>query len=115
MRQSLLARLLGGAEPTAETFKLWLISRLLGLRIRRPDAFTGGYQPVSAGEHAVAYLRGGEVLVVVATRPGSRDGRLAGIGGRWRSVLGGEERSLGARCPLDGVLDEHGIGVYERI
>jgi hypothetical protein len=55
------------------------------------------------------------VLVVVATRPGSPAGRLAGIGGRWRSVLGGEQRSLDADCPLDLVLDDHGIGVYERI
>jgi (1->4)-alpha-D-glucan 1-alpha-D-glucosylmutase len=122
LRQSLLARLLGGAQPTAQTFKLWLISRLLGLRIRRPSAFTGGYEPVSAGEHAVAYVRGGEVLVVVATRPGATPGRpgapagrLAAIGGRWRSVLGGEERSLGVERSLGGVLDEHGIGVYERI
>ena len=115
LRQSLLARLLGGARPTTQTRKLWLISHLLGLRIRRAGAFTGGYEPVSAGEHAVAYLRGSEVLVVVATRPGSPAGRLAGIGGRWRSVLGGEQRSLDADCPLDLVLDEHGIGVYERI
>ncbi len=122
LRESLLARLLGGSPPTAQTRKLWLISRLLGLRIRRPGAFTGGYEPVSAGEHAVAYLRGGEVLTVVATRPGAAatgpDGpaaRLARIGGRWRSVLGGEERSLDADCPLDDVLDEQGIAVYERI
>ena len=115
LRQSLLARLLGGARPTAQTFKLWLISRLLGLRIRRPSAFAGGYQPVSAGERAVAYLRGGEVLVVVATRPDASAGRLAAIGGRWRSVLGGEDRSLRAERPLGEVLDEHGIGVYERI
>ena len=122
LRESLLARLLGGSPPTAQTRKLWLISRLLGLRIRRPGAFTGGYEPVSAGEHAVAYLRGGEVLTVVATRPGAAAtgpngpaARLARIGGRWRSVLGGEERSLDADCPLDDVLDEQGIAVYERI
>jgi (1->4)-alpha-D-glucan 1-alpha-D-glucosylmutase len=115
LRDSLLASLLGGARPTAQTRKLWLISRLLGLRIRRPGAFTGEYQPVSAGEHTVAYLRGGEALVLVATRPGVPAGRLARIGGRWRSVLGGEERSLDAESPLDEVLDEHGIGVYERI
>jgi hypothetical protein len=115
LRESLLARLLGGSPPTAQTRKLWLISRLLGLRIQRPGAFTGVYQPVPAGEHAVAYLRGGEVLVVVATRPGAPAGALAGIGGRWRSMLGGEERSLDADLSLDDVLDEHGIGVYERI
>ena len=115
LRQSLLARLLEGSPPTTQTRKLWVISRLLGLRIQRPGAFTGVYQPVPAGEHAVAYLRGGEVLVVVATRPGAPAGALAGIGGRWRSMLGGEERSLDADLSLDDVLDEHGIGVYERI
>jgi hypothetical protein len=30
-------------------------------------------------------------------------------------MLGGEERSLDADLSLDDVLDEHGIGVYERI
>jgi (1->4)-alpha-D-glucan 1-alpha-D-glucosylmutase len=115
LRDSLLARLQGGALPTSETRKLWLISHLLGLRIRRPGAFAGGYEPVSAGEHAVAYLRGAEVLVVVGTRPGAPAGRLGAIGGRWRSILGGEQRSLEADCPLHELLDEHGIGVYERI
>jgi hypothetical protein len=40
---------------------------------------------------------------------------LGAIGGRWRSILGGEQRSLEADCPLHELLDEHGIGVYERI
>jgi hypothetical protein len=30
-------------------------------------------------------------------------------------VLRGEERSFGARQPLSGVLDDHGIGVFERL
>ena len=45
--------------------KLKLIRDTLALRARRPEAFAGGYDPVEAPEGCCAYVRGGEVLVVV--------------------------------------------------
>jgi (1->4)-alpha-D-glucan 1-alpha-D-glucosylmutase len=114
-RQSQLARLMGGGRPNAESHKLWLTARLLTLRIRRPEAFTGGYQPAPAGERAVAFVRGGTVLVAVATRPGPPADDLQGPAGRWRDVLRGGERSLHPRAALADVLDEQGIAVYERV
>ena len=114
-RQSQLARLMGGGRPNAESHKLWLTSRLLTLRIRRAEAFTGGYKPVPAGERAVAFVRGGTVLVAVATRPGAPHDDLQGPAGRWRDVLRGGERALRPHVPLADVLDEHGIAVYERV
>ena len=38
---------------------------MLELRARRPDAFAGSYEPIEAPEGCCAYLRGGEILVVV--------------------------------------------------
>ncbi len=135
-RQSMLSRLMGGAPPDAQTRKLWLTLRLLTLRARRPEPFsTGGYEPLEAGEAACAFLRGGEVLVVVAVResaaPGAgeresgpgesaprgpaRGGILETPRGRWIDVLRGGERSFDARQPLTGVLDEHGVAVFERV
>ena len=114
-RQTQLARLMGGGRPNAESHKLWLTSRLLTLRIRRPEAYTGGYEPMPAGERAVAFVRGGAVLVAVATRPGPPPDDLQGPAGRWRDVLRGGERALHPRVPLADVLDEYGIAVYERV
>jgi (1->4)-alpha-D-glucan 1-alpha-D-glucosylmutase len=111
----MLRRLAGGAPPTAETRKLWLTSRLLGLRIRCPGAFTGAYEPLRCGEAAVAYRRGGDVVVAVATRPGVATGSLEGVEGRWRDVLYGEERTLTPGLPLSELLDEYGIAVLERL
>ena len=68
--RAMLARLLGGARPDRQTAKLWLTMRLLSLRIRRPRAFTGTYQPLAVGDDGVAFLRGDEVLVIVALRAG---------------------------------------------
>jgi (1->4)-alpha-D-glucan 1-alpha-D-glucosylmutase len=112
--KTMLSRLAGGAQPEPSIRKLWLTNRLLGLRIRRPKAFAGAYQPVSAPETAVAFLRGDEVLVVVATRPGPPEGTLEGADGRWRDVLYGDERELGSSVALGELLDEYGIAVLER-
>ncbi len=112
--QTMLGRLAGGAQPEPSVRKLWLTTRLLGLRIRRPDAFAGRYQPLVAPDTAVAFLRGDEVLVAVATRSGPPDGMLEGADGRWRDVLNGDERELGATVALAEVLDEYGIAVLER-
>ena len=87
---------------------------LLGLRIRRPEAFAGTYAPVDAGDGAVAYVRGGEVLVAVGVRPGVPSATLRGISGRWRDVRYGDERDLDDEVPLAELLDEYGIAVLER-
>ncbi len=84
-RRVALAGLLAGAEPNAETEKLFVTWRTLALRAERPAAFTGSYEPVELGPGVCAYTRGGEVLVAVAVRPDARSRRVpAG----WRDVLG---------------------------
>jgi len=52
--------------------KLKLIRDTLALRTRRPGAFgvDGAYEPVDAPEGVCAYVRGGQVLVVVPVRDG---------------------------------------------
>ncbi|MGH2916024.1 MAG: alpha-amylase family glycosyl hydrolase [Solirubrobacteraceae bacterium] len=120
LREALARRLAGGARVGGDEFetrKLWLTRRLLGLRIRRPAALGpgGSYEPLDAGAAAVAYLRGGEVLVCVATRPGlePRGSLLRGARGRWRDLLNGDERELGSEAPLAELLGGHGIAVLE--
>ena len=115
-RREMLAGLQGGAAPDAASRKLWLIWRLLELRGSRPEAFDGTYEPIAAGEHACAYLRGEDVLVVVGTREEmSSTDVLAAPQGRWRDVLGGRERSFAGSEPLTFVLSEHGVAVFERV
>src|SRR3712207_5643652 len=66
-RRGLLAEVRGGATPTPETRKLWLIHRVLDLRARRAGAFAGAYTAVDAGDGVCAFVRGdGEVAVAVA-------------------------------------------------
>ena len=64
--------------------KLDLIRTVLTLRERRPSAFASTYEPVEVGPDACAFLRGGEVLVVVAIR-----GELPEpeVPGSWGDVL----------------------------
>jgi (1->4)-alpha-D-glucan 1-alpha-D-glucosylmutase len=112
--ETMLGRLSGGAQPDAPIRKLWLTTRLLGLRIRRPESFAEGYERLAAPETAVAFLRGGDVLVAVATRSGPPEGALDGAEGRWRDVLHGDERVLGSSVALAELLDEYGIAVLER-
>jgi (1->4)-alpha-D-glucan 1-alpha-D-glucosylmutase len=69
-RRLLLDDLRGGHAPTEETRKLWLIHRVLELRARRADAFTGDYTPLDAPPDTCAFTRGGDVLVAVAVREG---------------------------------------------
>ncbi|MGZ4293963.1 MAG: malto-oligosyltrehalose synthase, partial [Solirubrobacteraceae bacterium] len=112
--ETMLGRLAGGAQPEPSIRKLWLTTRLLGLRIRRPGAFSGAYEPLTSSPTTVAYRRGDEVLVVVTTRPGPPEGSLDGVQGRWRDVLYGDERALESTVPLVELLDEYGIAVLER-
>ena len=115
-REAMLARLMGGGRPVADTRKLFVILRLLTLRSRRPETFAdGAYEPVEAGERVCAFTRGDEVFVAVAVREGAGDGVIAAPEGPWRDVLRGDERSFGGREPASAVLGEHGIAVFERL
>ena len=115
-RQAMLRRLMGGTPPVAQIRKLFVTLRLLGLRARRPEPFAGGYEPVEAGPGACAFVRGGELLVVVATRNVPFEGTLTELpGGSWRDVLRGEERSWDGRDEVARLVGEHGVGVFERL
>jgi (1->4)-alpha-D-glucan 1-alpha-D-glucosylmutase len=116
-RQAMLRRLMGGSPPVAQTRKMFVTLRLLGLRARRPVPFAGGYEPVEAGPAACAFLRGGDVLVVVGLRGApAYEGTLTDLpGGRWRDVLRGEERSFDGNDPVHRLVGEHGVGVFERL
>jgi (1->4)-alpha-D-glucan 1-alpha-D-glucosylmutase len=93
--------------------KLFLIWKALDLRARRAAAFAGSYEPLDAGPHVCAYLRGGEVLVVVPVRDGEETS-IAGVAGRWRDVLGGDERDLADEMPVPELVAPYGIGLFER-
>jgi (1->4)-alpha-D-glucan 1-alpha-D-glucosylmutase len=113
-RRELLGAVRRGAAPTDETRKLWLIVRALTLRARRPDAFAGGgYEPLAAGEDAVAFLRGTTVLAASALR-GEPAASIDVPAGTWRDALAGGERRLGGPVPLADLLGEHGIALLER-
>jgi (1->4)-alpha-D-glucan 1-alpha-D-glucosylmutase len=112
-RRELLDEVRGGAAPTDETRKLWLIVRALALRARRGDAFGGDYTPLEAGPDACAFLRG-EVLAAAALRRSVPDGRVQVPAGRWRDVLGGGEHRLDGAVPLADLVGEHGIALFER-
>jgi (1->4)-alpha-D-glucan 1-alpha-D-glucosylmutase len=113
--EAMLARLEGGASPdaTAETRKLWLTKRLLGLRLRRQDAFAVGssYDRLDAGPDALAFVRGGDVVVAVATRARTPAGSLTVPAGTWQDVLRGGSAGSWA---LPDLLNEHGIAVLKR-
>ena len=114
--QAMLRRLMGGSPPVAQIRKLFVTLRLLGLRGRRPEPFAGDYEPVEAGPAACAFLRGGNLLVVVATRNLPFEGTLTELpGGAWRDVLRGEERSWDGREAVARLVGEHGVGVFERL
>jgi (1->4)-alpha-D-glucan 1-alpha-D-glucosylmutase len=113
--RAMLDRLLGGSRPDGATFKLFLTMRLLGLRARHPAPFLGAYAPLEAGERACAFLRGADLLVVVAVRAGTIDGVLETPPGRWRNLLSGEERSFERRQPLAELLDDQGLAIFERV
>jgi (1->4)-alpha-D-glucan 1-alpha-D-glucosylmutase len=118
-RREALAALRDGAPPTADTAKLHVVSAALDLRRRRPEAFTGDYTPVPAGDDVVAFLRGGDVLVAVAVRDGATGAGgwtlPAAAAGRWRDVLSGAEFDLPDGGTLGGVLGPDGRALLERV
>jgi (1->4)-alpha-D-glucan 1-alpha-D-glucosylmutase len=82
-RELLLNELRGGTGPTEETEKLYMMWKTLELRAQRPEAFAGSYEPVDLGPEVCAFVRGGEVLVVVPIR----NVALPEPGAGWRVVL----------------------------
>ncbi|HTW11571.1 MAG TPA: hypothetical protein VME01_02410, partial [Solirubrobacteraceae bacterium] len=124
LRRTRLDRFLGGGHPGSDLGdrKLWTMARLLGLRARLPRAFAAGpasYQPLDGGPSTCAFVRGGEVLSVVALpRAGSEADPLVNDlpGGRWREVFSGEERTFERRMPRSRLISaESGLAVYERL
>jgi (1->4)-alpha-D-glucan 1-alpha-D-glucosylmutase len=75
-----------GGTSVADIRKLQLVIAALALRKRRPEAFAGGYEPVDAGDRAIAYIRGGAVFVAAEIFPGAS---LPVADGSWREVASG--------------------------
>jgi (1->4)-alpha-D-glucan 1-alpha-D-glucosylmutase len=111
-RRELLGQVRGGAEPTDETRKLWLITRALALRAARPEAFDGDYEPLDAGPDACAFVRGGAVLAATAVRLSPPEGSVDLPAGGWRDVLA--ERVLSGRVALAELLGDEGVALLER-
>jgi (1->4)-alpha-D-glucan 1-alpha-D-glucosylmutase len=96
--------------------KLWVVRSALRVRVERPDGFgdEGGYAPLEvrgdASDHALGFVRGGEVAVVVprlvirlAREGGWRGTEVVLPPGEWRNVLTGDEVGGGAR-PVEELL-----------
>jgi (1->4)-alpha-D-glucan 1-alpha-D-glucosylmutase len=96
-RRELLAAVRDGSAPdTPDTRKLRLITKALELRGERPEAFAGSYAPIDAGDRAIAYVRGGEILVAAELFPGGADAVVELPSGRTR---------------LADILDNRGIAL----
>jgi (1->4)-alpha-D-glucan 1-alpha-D-glucosylmutase len=114
LRQAQLQRLMGGGHPGAETRKLWLTSRLLGLRARRPEPFSDSYRPLDAGPGTCAFMRGDDVLTVVQVRADAPSTLTGAPGGRWRELLSGQEVSFDQHTPVHRLVGELGVAVFEK-
>jgi (1->4)-alpha-D-glucan 1-alpha-D-glucosylmutase len=66
------AAVLREPAPTHRTLKAHLLRRVLRLRMERPEAFAGGYEPLDLGPDRVGFVRGGAIRVVVPLRFGDR-------------------------------------------
>jgi maltooligosyltrehalose synthase len=97
-RRSVLGALQDGAEPDDETRKLWVTWRLLQVRARRPEAFSGGYEPLDRGPDVCAFRRGADLMVLVHLRGGPVN----------------EPVPQGFAEVLPGLAGTHGISVLER-
>jgi (1->4)-alpha-D-glucan 1-alpha-D-glucosylmutase len=112
-------------EPGSGTLKLQVTARILRLRRSRPDDLAGDapYEPLQpagpAADHAVAFRRGTDVVVVVprlvrtlADDGGWRDTSLSLPEGSWRDVLTGS--SWSGEAALADLLDPVPVAVLER-
>jgi len=103
-------------NPDERTLKQFLLWKGLDLRRRRPAPFAEVYDPIDAGPGVCAYARGREVLTVVPVRDadGARLALGAGLAGRWRDVLTGEERELGPEAAVADLVARYGVALLER-
>jgi (1->4)-alpha-D-glucan 1-alpha-D-glucosylmutase len=113
-RRAALDRLRAGELPgDYGERKLDLIRRALALRASRADAFAGAYEPVDGGPGVCAYVRGGDVLVVVPVRD-FEDAELT-VAGRWRSVLDDRELDLSTGVRVVELVGAWSLALLERI
>ncbi len=118
-RRDALTQVGAGATPSRDLAKLHLVRTALALRAALPDAFSGTYTPIPAGEEVCAFLRGDDVLVVVAVRESATG--IEGwtlppaAAGRWRDVLGGGEYELPGGASVGAVLGPDGRALLRRV
>jgi (1->4)-alpha-D-glucan 1-alpha-D-glucosylmutase len=106
--------------------KLWVVRSALRARAERPAAFgaDGGYEPLEvrgdASQHALGFVRGGEVAVVVprlvvrlARGGGWRDTEVVLPEGGWRNVVTGDGVPGGAR-PAEELLGRFPVALLLR-
>ncbi len=103
--------------------KQWLIHRLLQHRRHRPEAYEGGYEPLTAAgdraDHLVAFSRGDLVVAVSRLHARlARDGWGSTVldlpPGRWQDVLGGASWE-GGEVDVANLLSDMPLAVLERI
>ena len=94
-RTAQLQAIVDGAAPTPATAKLFVLQRALDLRRRRPEPFAGDHHPLDAPDDLVAYVRGGQVAVAAALRPGVEPTTDLLPAGTWQDVLGVEGLGVG--------------------
>jgi (1->4)-alpha-D-glucan 1-alpha-D-glucosylmutase len=92
-RQDALRVLQDGGPVTHANVKLYVMWKTLGLRSEHASAFAGSYDAVDAGDGVCAFVRGGEVLVAAALRPGA----TVRVPEGWHDVLGVEGLALCVR------------------
>ena len=105
--------------------KLLLTRRALHLRRRRQECFGAGatYEPLAAGgpkaAHAVAYVRGGDIVAVVPRLVIGLGDDWAGTtltlpDGRFDDVLDGGKRTFTGEVPLADLLGPFPVALLER-
>ena len=100
-RQEALRALQAGGAVDAANANLYVIWKTLGLRAQHPDAFTGSYEPVDAGDGVCACVLGGGVLVAAAIAPRAEVSLPAG----WQDVLGVAGLALCVRPAREALVD----------
>ena len=110
-------RLLARPDDSWDGQKMLVTTTALHLRRRLDPA--SPYEPIEAGEHAVAFARG-ERAVAVATRLPAGLERRGGWGadtlmlppGHWRDLLTGRQHT--GRIPLGHLLSRYPVAILER-